>query len=73
MAGQSEEASVDEKWSAVPSPCVRNCCLDDADVCLGCFRSLKEIMEWGSAGDPRRLAILHDALRRRAASQGSLG
>ena len=29
------------------SPCVRNCCLDPNDICLGCFRSLDEIMQWG--------------------------
>jgi len=29
------------------SPCIRNCCLDKQDICLGCFRSLDEIMQWG--------------------------
>jgi predicted Fe-S protein YdhL (DUF1289 family) len=29
------------------SPCVRNCCLDPNDICLGCFRSLDEILQWG--------------------------
>ncbi|WP_156302871.1 DUF1289 domain-containing protein, partial [Methylogaea oryzae] len=28
--------------SASP-PCVRNCCLDSTDICLGCFRALAEI------------------------------
>jgi len=28
------------------SPCVRNCCLDSNDICLGCFRSMDEIMMW---------------------------
>ncbi|MDI9799611.1 DUF1289 domain-containing protein, partial [Pseudomonas aeruginosa] len=27
---------------AVASPCRRLCCLDDADVCVGCGRSLAE-------------------------------
>ncbi len=28
--------------AAAQSPCVRNCCLDDDLICLGCFRSLEE-------------------------------
>ena len=30
----------------IKSPCVRNCCLDTEDICLGCFRSIDEIMLW---------------------------
>ncbi|MDQ7072909.1 MAG: DUF1289 domain-containing protein [Gammaproteobacteria bacterium] len=29
------------------SPCIRNCCLDSNDICLGCFRSIEEILKWG--------------------------
>ncbi|MGA2190972.1 MAG: DUF1289 domain-containing protein [Steroidobacteraceae bacterium] len=47
------------------SPCVRNCCLDDNGTCLGCFRSLEEIKEWGIADNPRRLVIQKKAARRR--------
>ncbi|HEX4240382.1 MAG TPA: DUF1289 domain-containing protein [Steroidobacteraceae bacterium] len=46
------------------SPCVRNCCLDDDLICLGCFRSLEEIKEWGLADGRRRAAILASAARR---------
>ena len=49
------------------SPCIRNCCLDDDDTCLGCFRSLEEIKEWGLVDDPRREAILNNAKQRREA------
>ncbi len=28
------------------TPCVRNCCLDQYDVCMGCFRTLEEILHW---------------------------
>jgi hypothetical protein len=52
--------------SQVASPCVRNCCLDEQDVCLGCGRSLDEIKVWSEAGDAARLAILEQAARRRA-------
>ena len=49
------------------SPCVRNCCLDDDLTCLGCFRSLDEIKEWGIVDDHRRRVILENAKPRREA------
>ena len=47
------------------SPCVRNCCLDNNDICLGCFRSLSEITQW-SLVDPetRKLFLKHAAERK---------
>lgn len=51
---------------AVASPCRRLCCLDDADVCVGCGRSLAEIREWGKADDSRRLQIRTQAARRQS-------
>lgn len=48
------------------SPCVRDCCLGDDLTCLGCFRSLEEIKEWGLVDDRRRREILHNAEQRRA-------
>jgi predicted Fe-S protein YdhL (DUF1289 family) len=50
----------------IRSPCVRNCCLDGDDVCLGCFRTVEEIMQWGEAADKEKLAILDRALQRRS-------
>jgi len=41
----------------VPSPCRRECCLDDQDICIGCGRSLAEILEWGGADSARRRDI----------------
>lgn len=48
------------------SPCVRNCCLDQQDACLGCGRLLDEIIEWHSANALRRAQILHLAQLRLA-------
>lgn len=45
-------------------PCVRNCCLDQAEVCLGCGRKLAEIIEWHGADAARREAILSAASTR---------
>jgi uncharacterized protein len=47
-----------EILSNVPSPCVRNCCLDEHDICLGCYRSLSEIVGWSAATDSERTATL---------------
>ncbi|UXY53202.1 DUF1289 domain-containing protein [Pseudomonas tohonis] len=46
------------------SPCIRRCCLDDTDVCVGCGRTLGEILEWNEAGDERRRQIREQAARR---------
>jgi hypothetical protein len=40
------------------SPCIRNCCLDDDDVCMGCGRSLEEIVAWSASSDGDKRAIL---------------
>jgi uncharacterized protein len=49
----------------IESPCVDNCCLDENEICLGCFRSLQEILQWDSLGNRDRLAVLRNASQRR--------
>jgi uncharacterized protein len=41
--------------------------LGDDLTCLGCFRSLEEIKEWGLADDHRRRVILQNARQRKEA------
>lgn len=48
----------------VNSPCIRNCCLDTEDICMGCFRSLQEILDWHEASADDRRRILAKAGRR---------
>ncbi len=50
-------------------PCVRNCCLNEADICLGCFRSLDEIMQWSGADNRERHIILQNARQRKAENE----
>ena len=56
---------------APPSPCVRNCCLDHEDVCLGCNRTIQEICGWHKASAAEKTEILvrcrarHEARRER--------
>ena len=51
---------------SITSPCIRNCCLDEAEVCMGCGRTLAEIVRWHEAGSDEKQAILANALQRRA-------
>jgi predicted Fe-S protein YdhL (DUF1289 family) len=46
------------------SPCVRNCCLDEDNVCMGCGRSLQEIVTWSSASAADKTAILERSRER---------
>jgi predicted Fe-S protein YdhL (DUF1289 family) len=55
---------------SVPSPCVRNCCLNEEDVCLGCFRTLNEIIGWSESNNETRLIILQKAEKRQQLSPG---
>lgn len=48
----------------ITSPCVRNCCLGKDDVCLGCFRTIEEIIRWGDANDEEKRMILVKANER---------
>jgi len=52
--------------SVVDSPCVRNCCLNEDDICLGCGRTLREITCWSTSDDAGKQAILIAAAERRA-------
>lgn len=52
---------------APDSPCVRNCCLDEEDVCIGCGRHVREIVAWSAADLAERELILMRAAGRRAA------
>ena len=47
------------------SPCVRNCCLDENNVCMGCGRSLQDIVAWGTASADDKAAILARSRERR--------
>lgn len=62
---------VDSPETPVASPCIRHCCLNGDDVCLGCFRSLAEIVGWGAADTRSRHRIICNAALRRAEAVGS--
>jgi len=47
------------------SPCVRNCCLNEEDICLGCFRSIDEILQWSNATAQQKQKIIQLANARK--------
>lgn len=43
----------------VASPCVSICVLDDADICMGCYRSAQEITDWSElSGDQKQRVMV---------------
>jgi predicted Fe-S protein YdhL (DUF1289 family) len=52
--------------TAVPSPCISICRLNEQKVCTGCFRHVEDIRDWRAATDERRREIVSQADQRRA-------
>ena len=42
----------------IQSPCIRNCCLDDQDICIGCGRSLEQIRLWSSYSSEEKANVV---------------
>lgn len=56
--------------TGVASPCIGVCTLDEADVCVGCWRSAAEITDWSVLDDRQRRAVLERADARYRAAWG---
>ena len=52
------------------SPCIRNCCLNEGDICLGCFRSLSEIIGWQNKSLTEQQSILVNCAQRKESTKG---
>ena len=48
----------------VASPCVSLCALDDDDLCVGCFRTLKEITDWSDYSEDKKRAVVIESRQR---------
>ncbi|MGV6806979.1 MAG: DUF1289 domain-containing protein [bacterium] len=46
------------------SPCISICALDENDVCVGCYRTAKEIREWLLMEDDERMEVLEKSAER---------
>ena len=57
-----------QREAPVPSPCVNICVMDEATGwCTGCFRTMNEIVAWGTAPNAAKSAVLADLAQREAA------
>jgi len=52
---------IKNKMKAPISPCVSRCSLTEDKICIGCYRSVAEIMEWSKASVSRKNTILLNA------------
>ncbi|MBX9912730.1 MAG: DUF1289 domain-containing protein [Pseudomonadaceae bacterium] len=50
------------------SPCINVCALDDADICIGCQRSVAEITQWGRMSNVERRQVLLRCIERAQAN-----
>ncbi|MDW7548903.1 DUF1289 domain-containing protein [Pseudoalteromonas sp. McH1-7] len=53
----------------IHSPCVRQCCLDDNDVCVGCFRTLQEITSWSRFSEDEKREVIVNCTKRMHTSE----
>jgi predicted Fe-S protein YdhL (DUF1289 family) len=56
----------------IESPCVRNCCLNGDDICLGCFRHIDEILAWKSYKNSEKQAVNSSCQQRRLLAECKL-
>ena len=49
------------------TPCVKVCVVDgESGLCLGCYRTLREVAGWSALGDAERTAIMAELPERRS-------
>lgn len=51
--------------SDVHKPCIKKCCLNEEDICLGCFRSFNDMLAWNKASIQDKKEMLQKAESRR--------
>ncbi|MDX2463080.1 MAG: DUF1289 domain-containing protein [Porticoccus sp.] len=48
----------------VPSPCVSICSMNEEELCIGCYRTAKEIREWLLMEDDERMDVISKSAER---------
>lgn len=51
--------------TVIASPCIGECRLDQQELCVGCLRSMAEIMQWPEADNQQKRRVLARVERRR--------
>lgn len=67
QSGNMKGDTPPEEQTPVPSPCINVCQMSPrTGLCLGCMRTIDEIVAWGSAGDDYKRAVWREIRRREA-------
>jgi predicted Fe-S protein YdhL (DUF1289 family) len=62
MKEKSITTSSDE---IIESPCIRQCTLDEKDVCVGCYRTLQDILNWQASTQEQKVDIVAKSKQRK--------
>jgi uncharacterized protein len=54
----------------ITSPCIKECRLNDVEVCMGCHRTLTEIMDWPHMTDRERRTVYINIITRESQELG---
>lgn len=74
IAGMSRAEGVDDGDAPVASPCTRVCRIDEpSGLCIGCLRTLDEIVRWGSMEEGERRRVCSALPLRRLGHAGGVG
>ncbi len=49
---------------AIKSPCIKQCQLDNNQICQGCWRHIDEIINWSQLSDAEKQSILEKISKR---------
>lgn len=49
----------------INKPCIKQCCLNKEDICLGCFRSFNDMLRWNKAGIEEKKEMMRIAERKK--------
>lgn len=49
----------------INKPCIKQCCLNEEDICLGCFRSFDDMLRWNKASIEEKKEMLKIAETRK--------
>lgn len=49
----------------IDKPCIKKCCLNEDDVCLGCFRTFDDMVQWNKSNIEEKTQMLKMAKERK--------
>lgn len=56
--------------SDIYKPCIKKCCLNEDDICLGCFRTFNDMLAWSKASTQDKKIMLLKAEKRKKKHYG---